>query len=464
MLGLLLAASAAAADKPNLLLILVDDLGPEWISAYGAEGIETPNVDELARRGMLFENAYSMPQCTPTRVTLLTGQYPYRHGWTNHWDVPRWGAGAHFDPGKNLSFARLVREAGYATAIAGKWQINDFRVQPNVLREHGFDEWAVWTGYETGVPASAERYQDAYVYTTSEASRTYEGEFGPDVYNDFLLDFVERHRDEPWLAYYPLALTHTPLVSTPHEPFAATKLEKHRAMTRYMDYLVGRLVAKLDALGLSERTYVVFTTDNGTTRGITGCMNGRDVPGGKAMLTENGIREPFLVAGPGVAPGSRARALTDFSDLSPTLVELAGGSIPAGYALDGRSLVPVLTGEDLDGPREWVVSMGFGPARLDEKGVRPVQDFTDRVVRGRRYKLHVLDGRPAKLFDLISDPGEERNLIASELPQDRRALAELTAVVNAMPKKDGRPRYEPNPPQPWDLSREENEKMWRKHE
>ena len=170
---------------------MVDDLGPEWVSAYGAEEIETPNIDALAAGGMLFENVYSMPQCTPTRVTLLTGQYPWRHGWINHWDVPRWGRGCHFDPNHYTTFARILREAGYATAIAGKWQINDFRVQPEVLVEHGFDEYCMWTGYESGNPASAERYWDPYLHT-KEGSRTYEGQFSEDVFTDFLIDFM-RH-------------------------------------------------------------------------------------------------------------------------------------------------------------------------------------------------------------------------------------------------------------------------------
>ncbi len=101
------APPAAAQDDsprpPNLLFIMVDDLGPEWISCYGGEDIETPNIDKMAAGGMLFQNAYSMPKCTPTRATLLTGQYPFRHGWVNHWDVPRWGAGCHFDPDQNPS-------------------------------------------------------------------------------------------------------------------------------------------------------------------------------------------------------------------------------------------------------------------------------------------------------------------------------------------------------------------------
>ena len=460
---LLFAALAAAADKPNIVFIMVDDLGPEWVSSYGAEGIETPNIDKLAERGMSFENAYSMPQCTPTRATLLTGQYPFRHGWTNHWDVPRWGAGCHFDPKHNITFARQIKQVGYSTGIAGKWQINDFRVQPDILRAHGFDEWSMWTGGESGNPKSDERYWDPYVYESRDRkSRTRKGEFGPDIYNDFVLDFFKRHRNSPMLLYYPMALTHGPLVPTPHEPFAKTKYEMHEAMVRYTDYLVGRVMKTLDDLGLTEKTYIFFSTDNGTSGGITGRMDGREIKGGKAKLTENGPRQPFLVAGPGIAPGSRTDALTDFSDLLPTFVELAGAELPKGVKIDGHSLVDVLHGKDRAGPREWMLAMGYGPARLDEKGVRPVQDFTDRVVRDKRYKVHVLDGKVAKLYDLQADPAEEKNLIASKEPAHMAALKKLSQVVEGFPERDARPRYDPLPAQPWDITMEQNAKMIRR--
>ena len=455
--------ATAAAEQPNIIFIMVDDLGPEWISSYGAEDIQTPNIDKLAAGGMTFTNAYSMPQCTPTRATLLTGQYPFRHGWVNHWDVPRWGAGCHFDPKRNVSFARLLRGAGYATAIAGKWQINDFRLQPNILREHGFDEWSMWTGYESGNPPSAERYWDAYVHTNS-GSRTYKGKFGPDIYNEFLIDFMKRHRDgpqrdEPMLLYYPMALTHGPLVHTPSEPAASTRLEKHKAMVRYTDMLVGKLVDALDELKIRDRTIVIFTTDNGTSRGITGRLNGRVVRGGKASLTENGMRAPFIVNGPGLVPaGVTTDALTDFTDLLPTFVELAGAELPEWVVIDGKSIADVILGKDEDGPREWIMAMGFGPARLDAKGVRPVVDWADRVVRDTRYKIHVLSGKVAGLYDLKNDPGEETNLLGSADAGHVAARERLAAVVEGFPGKDGRPRYDPLPPQPWDLTVEESEK------
>jgi arylsulfatase A-like enzyme len=451
---------AAATSPPNIVLIMVDDLGAEWNSSYGADDIETPEIDKLAAGGMRFTNAYSMPQCTPTRATLLTGQYPFRHGWTNHWDVPRWGAGVHFDPKHNISFARPIKKAGYVTAIAGKWQINDFRLQPNVLREHGFDEWSMWTGFESQNPPSAERYWDPYVYTSKAKSKTYEGKFGPDIYNEFLVDFVSRHHGQPMLIYYPMALTHTPLVATPLEPNAASDIEKHRAMVRYTDLLVGRLVRAIDDAGVRDNTIIFFTTDNGTAQSISGHLNGREVQGGKARLTENGTRQPFIVNGPGLVPaGVVTDALTDFTDLFPTFCELAGAELPSGLTIDGRSIAGLILGRDNDGPRDWMLSMGFGPARLDAQGVRPAQEFTDRVIRGKQYKLHIIDSRPSELYDLSADPREEHNLIASTKPEDVAARKKLAAVMVKFPNHDARPRYDPLPPQPWDMTRERNAEM-----
>jgi len=151
------AETIPAAKKPNILFVMVDDLGPEWISCYGAEGIETPYIDELARKGMKFENAYSMPKCTPTRAALLTGQYPFRNGWVNHWDVPRWGAGCHFDWKYYTSFATVMKKAGYTTFAGGKWQINDFRVQKDAMQKHGFDDYCMWTGWESNNSPSQKR-------------------------------------------------------------------------------------------------------------------------------------------------------------------------------------------------------------------------------------------------------------------------------------------------------------------
>lgn len=444
------AGARTEQDRPNILFILIDDLGPEWVGCYGAEDIETPHIDALAAGGMRFENAYAMPKCTPTRVSLLTGQYPWRTGWINHWDVPRWGAGCHFDWRHYTSFARVLKTAGYATAAAGKWQINDFRVQPEAMAEHGFDDWCMWTGFETGNPASAERYWNPYIHTKA-GSRTYQGRFGTDVFVEFLIDFMKRHHNEPMLLYFPMCLTHGPLTTTPAEPGVTGNRARHQAMVRYMDRAVGHLVKALEDLGLRDQTLVFFTADNGTSGGVSGRMNGRMVRGGKGTLSETGCRVPFVVGGPGRVPaGVVTDALTDVTDMLPTFAELAGVSIPEGVTVDGRSIAPLLLGRAKDSPRRWVMAMGGGVARIEDGRVVPEKAYADRVVRDKRYKLWIEEGRPSRLFDLRTDPAETRNLIESPDAAHVAARQRLAGAASAWPTADARPRYEPTPAQPWD--------------
>ncbi len=446
------AQAAPGARTPNILFIMADDLGKEWISCYGAQDIQTPNIDALADGGMRFENAYSMAQCTPSRVSLLTGQYPWRTGWVNHWDVPRWGVG-YFDwkQRQNMTFARLLRQAGYATAAAGKWQVNDFRLVPDAMARHGFDDWCMWTGAEGGNPPSAKRYWDAYI-NTPQGSSTYEGKFGPDVYADHLVRFMRDHRDQPMLLYYPMALTHGPLTNTPTEPDATDKLDRHKAMVRYMDHLVGKLVGALGELGIRDRTIVIYTTDNGSGGGITGTINGRPMRGGKAKKTENGVCAPFIVNCPGLVPeGVVTDALTDFTDLLPTFCELAGVDVPRDLEIDGVSLAPVLLGNAGDSARRWILAMGHGAAALDEEGVRGKLVHASRVIRDKRFKVWVNEARQIdQLYDLKADPFEEANLVGRTGPAHAAALRKFQAVVNAMPQTDARPRYQPREPNPWD--------------
>jgi len=439
---------------------MVDDLGKEWISCYGAEDIKTPHIDALASGGMTFTNAYAMPQCTPTRVTLLTGKYPWKTGWVNHWDVPRWGVG-YFDwkHSENMTFARLLKKAGYATAAAGKWQINDFRIEPEAMKKHGFDDWCMWTGYETGVPASGNRYWDPYIHTR-EGSKTYDGKFGPDLYTDHLIKFMRTNKDKSMMLYFPMALTHGPLVHTPDEPDASTAMDKHKAMVRYTDTLVGRLVAALDELGIRDRTIVIFTTDNGSGGRITGTRNGRSVKGGKAKETETGCCEPFIVNCPGLVPaGVTTDALTDFTDLLPTFCELGGAAVPDDLEVDGVSFAPLVLGKAKDTPREWIMALGHGAARLDEKGVRGVADFATRVIRDKRFKVWVSKDREVvRLHDLETDPYEETNLAGSDKGEHGAALAKFQAVIDALPERDARPSYTPRAANPWDRKTGEGKK------
>jgi arylsulfatase A-like enzyme len=455
-------SNSKSERKPNIVFILVDDLGKEWVSAYGAEDITTPNIDALAESGVMFNNVYSMPQCTPTRVTLLTGQYPFRHGWVNHWDVPRWGGGAHFDETVNPSLGIEMKKAGYTNFVAGKWQIDDFRVEPDALKNNGFDDYCMWTGYEGGIPASANRYQDPYLFT-NEGSKTYEGEFGPDVLTESIVRFIKKQADDPFFVYYPMVLTHTPFVNTPDEE-ADDKLGKHKAMVRYADKLTGKIVKALDDSGQLENTIIIWTTDNGTTGQITGGYQGRKVKGGKSQVTESGIAEPFIASWKGhIKRGQVSEALIDFTDIYPTFIDIAGGEINSDLNIDGQSFKDVLFNNNPKSNRSWIMSMGGGnKAKLTENGVENQFRFRDRVVRTERYKMYIGSDRQAQKFiDLVEDPEEQVNLIGQLTDEQRKTFDALIKVVEGQPVMDADPKYRPNPPQEWDVDITAESQTWK---
>lgn len=441
---------------------MVDDLGKEWLGCYGADEKLSPNIDGLANAGMQFNNFYCMPQCTPTRVTLLTGQYPYRHGWVNHWDVPRWGGGCSFDPTLNPCFPRDLRERGWKTVAAGKWQIDDFRQEPQAMIQAGFDHYCMWTGYETGNPVSGQRYQDPYIYCDG-VSQARPQKFGPDVFTDYLVDFIDRNADDRFFMYYPMVLTHGPLVPTPLEPQAKTKLDKHRAMVRYTDRLVGRLIAALDRNKIREETVVVFTTDNGTARNITGHIAGKPISGGKSKTLESGICVPLIVSCPGTIPdGVISQALIDITDFAPTFRDIAGLP-PAKPTTDGHSFRSVLLGDTSASQRKWIMAMGGGNhAKLTDAGVENQYWFRDRVLRNERFKIYIDASRNAeKLVDVIRDPEESQNLLNSESSEITSARRLFMKAVNEMPNKDADPKYHALPAKDWFLIPDTPSQIWK---
>lgn len=457
-----------ADNKPNILIILVDDLGKEWVSSYGSDAISTPNIDALARSGTKFSNVYSMPQCTPSRLSILTGQYPFRHGWVNHWDVPRWGGGAHFDETLNPSLGIEMKKAGYKTCIAGKWQIDDFRVEPDALTKNGFDKYCMWTGYETGVPASAERYQDPYLFT-SQGSKTYDGKFGPDVFKDFIIDFINTNKDSSMFIYFPMVLTHTPFVDTPDET-AEDNLGKHKAMVRYVDKITGELVQALENANIRNNTLIIWTTDNGTTRQIEVDFKGKKIKGGKMRMVEPGISAPFIASWPDKVNASQeSDALVDFTDFFPTCLDLGGISPKENWmvgnqsqSIDGRSFKNVLL-NNYETERDWILAMGGGNyARLTNSGVENQFVYRDRVLRDKQYKLYVDSNRqPDKFIDLINDPFEEINLIDSLSSDQQEQFDALVKVASSFPERDNDPRYIRNPAQEWDVEVTAESQVWK---
>jgi arylsulfatase A-like enzyme len=407
LLFLWMATLVHAAERPNIILIMVDDMGRDWVSCYGAKH-PTPNVDRLAKQGVRYETAWCTPICTPTRVTLLTGQYPCHHGWVQHYDVPRWG-GAGLRPDRFTTFARLLRDAGYATAIGGKWQINHLGKQPDILKQHGFDEHCVWPGVEAGQPETAERFWNGLLSTNGKRAKA---PYGPDTINRFLIDFIRRHKDRPFFVYYPMLLTHGPHTTTPlnktNPPEGNPAL--YAGNVTYMDKLVGNLVDAVDDLKLTKRTVILFTGDNGSAS--SGGLNKKPYPKGKGREADWGAHVPFIVRAPFLTKGGIvSRDLIDFTDLYPTFLELAGIPAAKQLKLDGRSFVPSLRGsEDPFDKRSWIYSQ-IGNFRMirdwhhlvDNKGAfhdlnkDPQQQHKvsplDKIAPGRRQRLQMILNR-----------------------------------------------------------------------
>lgn len=386
LLGLL-PSMVRAEDRPNIILIMVDDMGRDWVSCYGAEHA-TPHIDRLAQQGVRYETAWCMPICTPTRVTLLTGQYPFRHGWIQHYDVPRWG-GDGLRWTEFTTFARVLKDAGYATAIGGKWQINHLGKQPTALRQHGFDEHCIWMGVEAERPDTKKRYWEGRIMTNGQRETV---AYGPDTINRFLIEFIQKERDRPFLVYYPMLLTHGPHTRTPlnQDDPPEGKPALYGGNVTYMDQLVGQLVAAVDEAGLADNTLILFTGDNGSAS--AGVLQGEPYVKGKGRVADHGAHVPFVVRAPFLTAGGRvSRDLVDFTDVYPTLVELAGATLPEGVELDGKSLLPSLRGsEDPFEKRNWIYS------QLGE--VRMVRDWQ-----------HILDNQ-GNFHDLGKDPRQENEV------------------------------------------------------
>ncbi len=436
-----LCISAAASRPPNILLILADDLGREVINSYGGTSYKTPNIDALAKSGTRFTQAFATPLCSPSRVELMTGRYGFRTSWINL--IGRGEAeevNDYFDPAKEMTFGQVLKNAGYRTVIAGKWQLCEFPKHPGHLAECGFEQSLCWAWQIEGKATS--RYWAPVLWSGKEGLQKLPADkYGDDLFSDFLIAFMKEHRDEPFFAYYPMALVHAPHIAPPGSPRAAAAKEaaagnrKGRGknakkkesqspaangdddtivndpanfpdMVAYMDRLVGKMVSAVDDLGLRDRTLIIFTGDNGTDRRITSMIGSVAIPGGKGTVTELGTHVPMIASWPGTTPAAKTNQdLINFCDVLPTLAELGGAKLPADKKLDGHSFAPQIQGRPGQ-PRDWAFT------QLGHK----------RYARDSRYLLHD-DGR---LYDIPHDLFETNNLAdASDLAPVKKKLQQV---------------------------------------
>jgi arylsulfatase A-like enzyme len=406
-------AAEPLPHRPSVLFILIDDLGPEWLSCYGGELIKTLQIDALATAGTRFAACYATPLCSTTRVMLLTGRYPRSTGWIWHHDPSVYGGGG-FDWERYLTLPRVFQQSGYATSIAGKWQINNLYEQPEALARHGFDEHSVWPGAKEGDATTASRYWDPYIVQDGRGSQRL-GKFGEDEFAEFTIDFMRRHRERPFFAWHAMHLTHSPFTTTPdNRDDSSTGAALFPGMVRYADKIVGRLLAALDELRLRDKTIVVLATDNGSATACRGRMQGREVRGGKGSLRETGIHVPLIVRGPGIVAGQGSDQPVDFTDVLPTLLQLCGIAPPRDATLDGQSLTAILAGK---------------AASLPDRDWSHTQYADVRVIRDRRHKLY----SSGELYDLLADPGEQNDLAASASPEAAAARQRLAGVLATFP-------------------------------
>jgi len=399
VLGLVARAADATPAKPNIIFILADDWGLDRTGCYGADTFKTPHLDALAAGGLRFQTCYATPYCGPTRAELMTGRYPFRTGALGN------GLAASVDPKREFGLPAMLRQTGYATALAGKW-----RQMTGDLREWGFDEWmtdpspAGWSWEKSYLKNGQEVKLDAEVYC-------------PDVFHEFAIDFIRRHRDGPFFLHYASHFTHAPIVRTPLSKLGveADKLQIFFDNHSYLDRQVGELVAELDRLGIREQTLIIFTGDNGPTVGHhrEAGLGGRKILGGKGTLLEGGTRVPLIANWKGkTPPGQVCSDLVDFSDFHATFAELAGVTRPNHMVFDGRSFAPQLLGRPGQ-PREHVF----------------VQLQGEWFVRDAGWKL---TGR-GELFDMSDAPFGEKLVAAdAQSPGATAARKRLQAALDRL--------------------------------
>ncbi len=394
--------TAAEAKRPNIIFILADDLGIDNLSCYGSDKHKTPNLDKLAASGTRFETCYAAPVCGPSRCLLMTGRYAFRTGGLGNQSWEAGGPGAK-SVDEN-AIPKLLKQSGYATGMAGKW-----RQVGETPKDWGFDE------YSTDPTASGWYWQTKHLQNGQEVTKP-EGTYAGDVVHEFAIDFIRKHKEQPFFFYYSMHHVHGPILKTP-DTAKDGKTDKDALYDEniaYMDKQVGAVIAELEKLGLREKTLVLFSGDNGTALTYPSTIGGRMLHGKKGSMLEGGSRVPLIASWPGMtAAGAVSKDLVSFADPHATFLELAGGKLPEGFKTDGHSFAPQLQGKK-GSPREWAF----------------VQFHNQWYVREPNYKLTEAN----ELFDVSDAPYVEKLIAATDDTEASKAartrLAEVLKTLN----------------------------------
>lgn len=431
--GFVLAGPAVAAeqakDRPNVVVILADDLGYGDLGCYGCPDIKTPALDRLAEQGVRFTSFYAnAPECTPTRAALLTGRYPQRVGGLEC-AIGLGGVGRYDDavrlqkqqdlglPVEETSLARLLKDADYATALCGKWHLGyEAKFSP---RRHGFDHAFGIVG--GGADYFHHREPDGdHVLFLNDKPVKLEG-YLTDLITEEAVQFIKSSKGKPFFLYVPYTAPHTPYQGPDDkkaEPVSLKEMNKgsrviYRAMVERLDQGVGTILQALDDQKLAEQTLVIFTSDNG------GTQQGRNAPfsGAKSTTFEGGIHVPCLARWPGVLPPKTTSDQVAITmDLTASIVRLAGAAPPKDRPFDGLDVLRLVEAKKQPVPRTL-----FWRYRRDVRTWKAVRDGSFKYVLQRNG-----DKEQEYLFDLERDPGEKESLL-DQRKDDLARLKDLLA-------------------------------------
>ena len=386
-------------DKPNIIFILADDLGIGNVSVYGADNFKTPNIDQLAKDGLLFNHTFTAPLCGPSRALILTGRYAYRTGATNQ------DATAQMKPEVEVMMPKILKTAGYVTSCVGKW--GQLPLGP---AEFGFDDYLRF--YGSGV--YWEKAEKKVPYRENGEDKLLNGnQYMPDLMHNHVVNFITENKNKPFYLYYPISHVHGEIVATPDsKPDTKEPLALFSDNIDYMDKLVGKLIHSLDSLKLREKTMIIFMGDNGTAANwyMNSTINKKVLSGKKGEMKECGGLVPMLINWPGVvSPQKPTNQLIDASDFVPTLAEIAGAKLPEGIVLDGKSFAGQILGKK-NTERDWIF------VELGNKW----------YVRDNQWKLNNAN----ELFDMSNAPFEEKKIDeTNKTPESEAAFKKLSDIL-----------------------------------
>lgn len=408
------------ATKPNVILIMADDIGFECLSINGSTSYKTPVLDSLARNGVNFTKAISQPLCTPSRVKIMTGKFNYRN----------YDYFTYLNP-KEKTFGNLFQENGYKTAIVGKWQLNGIEHQlegfdDNTRPYHfGFDEYSLWQ--LTKVKSFGERFANPLIEQNGKALLKDENAYGPDIVSDYAVDFIKRNKDQAFFLYYPMLLVHSPFVPTPDSPeWQSPEIRSKQDnrffadMVTYMDKIIGKIVNTLKEEGIADNTLIMFVGDNGTKNTLVSQTREGPIRGAKGNTITHGNHVPMVAYWPKQIKNPKTyEGLINFSDFYATFSDILGVS----HETDGLSMMEVLSGKQtLD--REIVTTY------YDPMWSPSVTQYRNVFSQSDRYKLYK-DGR---FFDMKNDILETQPLNDEDLNESQKiAKAKLASELVSFP-------------------------------